>query len=121
MSYRLVYDGDCGICTSFKNAVALLDRSHRIRSVTIDSAEDSGALEDIPVSLRRASFHVITPGGNVISGANAIPYLAAVLPGGSVLRRAAEVPPVARYVRSLYGAFVSRHNSGSCNSENRVY
>jgi len=120
MSFSHLYDSDCGMCTTFKDAVAFLDRSHRIRSVTIDSAEDSGALEGIPRRLRRASFHLITPTGIVISGANAVPFLAGELPVGNVSRRVLEVPPMARFVRSLYGAFVSIHNSSSCNPENRV-
>lgn len=120
MSFSLVYDSDCGICASFKDAVAFLDRSHRIRSFSLDSADVSGALEGIPKTLRHASFHLITPTGTVISGANAIPYLAAELPVGNVSRRVLEVPPIARFVRSLYGAFVSVHDSSTCKPENRA-
>jgi predicted DCC family thiol-disulfide oxidoreductase YuxK len=120
MSFSLLYDSDCGICTSFKDAVAFLDRSHRIRFITLDSAVEAGALEGIPRRIRRASFHLITPTGTVISGANAVPFLAAELPVGNVSRRALEIPSIARFVRSLYGAFVSMHNSSSCNPENRV-
>jgi predicted DCC family thiol-disulfide oxidoreductase YuxK len=120
VNFSLVYHSDCGVCTSFKDAVAFLDRWHRIRSATVDGAEGSGALEGIPRGLRRASFHLITPTGNVISGANAIPFLSGELPVGSVSGRALEVPPIARFVRSLYGAFVSVHDSSSCNPENRV-
>ena len=118
MSFSLVYDGDCGICTSFKDAVAFLDHSRRIRSVTLEAAEDSGALENVPRRLRRASFHLITPTGIVVSGADAIPTLAAELPLGILSRRALGVPPIAKFVRTLYEAFVSIHDSSSCNPEN---
>ncbi len=120
MSLSLVYDGDCGTCNSFKDAVAFLDCFHHVRPFTLDAAEESGALDAVPTKLRRTSFHLIMPKGNLISGADAIPVLAGALPGGSFSRKALKIPPVAGFVRYLYAAFVRVHRAGSCDAESII-
>ena len=115
MRPTLVFDSDCGSCTSFKSAISFLDARRRIRYVGLDVADMEGLLDSIPPDLRRRSFHLICPGGNVKSGAAAFSDLARLLPAGrpsaALLERS---PPVSRGAAWLYSVLSRLHDTGAC-------
>jgi predicted DCC family thiol-disulfide oxidoreductase YuxK len=117
MGYVLAYDSDCGPCTRFKRGVEFLDARRRISYLGLEEADRSGFLASIPPARRHRSFHLISTGGSVWSGAEALPPLASILPGGAGLSFVLERNPLAFDCASfVYGVFSRLHESGSCNS-----
>jgi len=111
----LVYDADCGPCSRFKRAIDFFDARRRLDFASIDSAEVSGMLDQIPASYRRTSFHLVRTGARIESGAEAIPSLVAILPAGAVVSRAIRsIPCGARAVSFVYSTASRLHDSESC-------
>lgn len=111
----MVYDADCGPCRRFKRAVELLDRCHRFAFVSLRDADANGNLNAVPPRLRYRSFHLISPDGEVLSGANALPALASMLPSGRVVSKAIlSTPGGLKAAGFAYGVLSRLHDSGSC-------
>jgi predicted DCC family thiol-disulfide oxidoreductase YuxK len=104
--HALLYDGDCGFCRLAAKIAMRLDDDHRLRPVAIQSEEGQRLLTEVPEGLRLESFHVVTPGGHVVSGPDAAPLLTRLLRGGHGPSRAMRRFP--RQTAATYG-FVSRH------------
>ena len=104
--HALLYDGECGFCRLSAKLATRLDDDDRLRTVAIQSEEGQRLLTEVPEELRLEAFHVVTPGGNVVSGADAAPLLARLLRGGHVPARAMRRFPA--QTAAVYG-FVSRH------------
>jgi len=104
--HALLYDGDCGFCRLAAKVAMRLDDEHRLRPVAIQSEEGQRLLTELPAELRLDSFHVVTPGGHVLSGPDAAPVLTRLLRGGHVPSRA-----MRRFPDRTAGAyrFISRH------------
>jgi predicted DCC family thiol-disulfide oxidoreductase YuxK len=82
---KVFYDGECGFC---KVCVALLlrwDRSRRLYPIAIQGPEGQRLLAPIPAPERLDSAHVMTAGGEILSGAEGAPALLRQLPGGRPL------------------------------------
>jgi predicted DCC family thiol-disulfide oxidoreductase YuxK len=113
--YVLVYDKDCGNCARFKHIVDALDAYGRLDYLSLVEADESGLLGPVPRSRRHRSFHLIYPGGMVISGSAAIPELISLLPSGRaasfMIRRA---PGGRKIVNLIYSMFSRLHDAGSC-------
>jgi predicted DCC family thiol-disulfide oxidoreductase YuxK len=113
--YILAYDKDCGNCTRFKRIVDILDGYKRLDFLSLTEADESGLLDPVPRSRRHRSFHLIYPGGSVISGSLAVPELISLLPSGRaasfLIRRA---PGGRRVVNLIYSLFSRLHDTGSC-------
>jgi predicted DCC family thiol-disulfide oxidoreductase YuxK len=111
----LVYDKDCGNCSRFKRIVDTLDAYGRLDYLSLVEADESGLLDPVPRSRRHRSFHLIYPGGRVISGSAAIPELISLLPSGRaasfLIRRA---PGGSKIVNLIYSMFSRLHDSGYC-------
>ena len=115
LSFTLVFDSGCGPCTRFRNAVKFLDTRRRMEYLGLDEADREGILDAVDPGRRHRSFHLVSPGGRVWSGSDALPQLAALLPGGFLPSRAlAACPPVHRSAAFVYGVFSSLHDSASC-------
>ncbi len=71
----LVYDKDCGNCSRLKRIVNSLDAHRRLDCLSLVEADESGLLDSVPRSRRHRSFHLIYPGGRVISGSAAVAEL----------------------------------------------
>jgi predicted DCC family thiol-disulfide oxidoreductase YuxK len=113
--YVIAYDADCGPCTRFKNAVDILDRYNRLDFLSLSKADELGLLDKIPQSLKYASFHLISPSGDVISGADALPHLIGLFPLGRPISKGITLLPGAkRMTRFVYSAFSRLRESGSC-------
>jgi predicted DCC family thiol-disulfide oxidoreductase YuxK len=111
----VLYDRDCGFCRWSMGRLLAWDRAARLRPVAIQSAEGQRLLSDLAPEQRLASAHAVDAAGRRTSGGDALPAVAAVLPGGAPLaalgRRA---PGLARLGyraaagrRSLFGGLIS--------------
>jgi len=113
--FTLVYDSDCGPCMSFSNVVGFIDAKHAIGRVGLAEADASGLLDALPPQVRHTSFHLVSPDGEVWSGANAFPTLLGLLPGGwpasEVLSRNAAAFRLSAFV---YSVLARLHDKGSC-------
>lgn len=106
--HTLFYDGECGFCAWMVDRILSWDRDGRLRAVALDDPEADEALASVPVDERMESFHLVTPGGDVLSGGKALPVLLDLLPAGAPLARVA-----ARFPGLTDGAYrwVAEHRS----------
>jgi predicted DCC family thiol-disulfide oxidoreductase YuxK len=104
--FALLYDGDCGFCRLSAKLAMRQDDEQRLRAVAIQSEEGQRLLTEVPSERRLDSFHLVTPGGTVLSGPEAAAPLARLLRGGHVPSRAMRRFP--DQTASAYG-FISRH------------
>lgn len=104
--HALLYDGECGFCRLATKAALRLDDDQRLRAVAIQSEEGQRLLTEVPAALRLDAFHLVTPGGSVISGPEAAAPLARLLRGGHIPSRAMRRFPA--QTNATY-ALISRH------------
>lgn len=83
-SWTVLYDADCGFCRWSLGVVLRADRRRRLRPVPLQSPEATVLLADLSPEERMASWHLISPAGGRRSAGDAIPALAALLPGGRI-------------------------------------
>ena len=115
----LVYDQDCGSCSRFKRIVNFLDRNRALDYLSLGEADEQGLLDPVPKSNRHRSFHLVYPGGRVISGSAAVPELISLLPSGRVASfLIVSAPGGKRIVNLVYSTFSRLHDSGSCTYPN---
>ena len=113
--YLLAFDADCGPCRRFRNAVGFLDTFGRLDFMSLERAEDSGLLDAIPFAKRHSSFHLVSPDGTALSGANALPKLISLLPSGTLLSRLLrEAPGGLKTAAFVYSVASRLHNTGTC-------
>lgn len=113
----LAYDSDCGPCRSFRIAVGALDVRRRMRFMDLREADEAGLLYGVPSKARYASFHLIDEHGRARSGADAIPELASLLPGGRATSLALGSNPILlRASRMAYDVLSRLHGAGACPS-----
>jgi len=118
--YLMAYDADCGSCTKFKSLVAFLDSYRRIEPISLTKADKLGLLENIPQALRYNSFHLISPSGNIESGAEAFPTLIGLLPSGGPISKLIMLAPGGRgIVRFAYSVFSRLHDTMACTMKNQ--
>jgi predicted DCC family thiol-disulfide oxidoreductase YuxK len=79
----ILYDADCGFCRWSVVRLLAWDRADALRPVAIQSDEGQALLADVPEDERLRSAHAVGPDGRVHSGGDAVPVVAAVLPGGA--------------------------------------
>jgi predicted DCC family thiol-disulfide oxidoreductase YuxK len=80
----VLYDRDCTFCRWSLDKVLAWDRG-RLRPVEIQSEEGQRLLAPIPEHTRLESWHLVTPGGELLSAGAAAAPLAGMLPGGRPL------------------------------------
>jgi len=115
MSNLLLYDANCGPCTSFKKALDFLDANEKISFISIDEAEEFGLLNSIPDAQRHRSFHLILADGSLESGAKALPSLIRVLPFGRfVMKMVGAAPKGLSTLAFVYSTASRVHETGSC-------
>jgi len=85
----ILYDAECGFCRWALNKVLAWDRPGRLRPVAIQSEEGQDLLAGIEPGRRLDSWHLVSPGGEVRSGGDALEPLGRLLPGGGALSLAA--------------------------------
>lgn len=94
--YFLLYDGECRLCVGFANEVRRRDRRGRMELVPFEDPRIPSIVPGMSGETLRNSFHLVSPDGRVVSGANAMPDLLSLLPGwkpaGWLLRRLPGAP-----------------------------
>jgi len=111
----VIYDADCGQCSSFKRAIDFLDVHGRIDFKSLIDADKGGFLDKIPPPLKHKSFHLILPEGETLSGAKAVPRLMTALPAGRVTSWfVTSTCGGTATVSFIYSLFSRLHGSGSC-------
>jgi len=111
----LVYDADCGPCRFFRDADGVLDVRHRMTFLPLDRADETGLLDEMPVELRFKSFHLLLPSREALSGAEALPELIRLFPGGTVASKLMTGAPGGRWaLTSVYSVLSRLHEVGSC-------
>jgi predicted DCC family thiol-disulfide oxidoreductase YuxK len=108
----VLYDRDCGICTAIARNLERWDRHNRLGLLPLQDAPASdrpriaAAARDLPLT---AALHVVDEASGAIhAGGDAALAILAVLPGGSVVRPLAALPPF-RFVVGLGYAIVARN------------
>jgi predicted DCC family thiol-disulfide oxidoreductase YuxK len=86
--HALLYDDDCGFCKFCVRTMLRLDEGERLKPVAIQSDEGKRLLTEVPEDKHLDSFHLVTPGGKVLSAGEAAAPLATLLRGGSIPARA---------------------------------
>ena len=80
-TYVLLFDRDCGICSTFSRWIHTVDIRRMIRFQTIQSSR--GLLPGIPDERILDAFHIVAPDGQVTSGGDAVPTLIGAFPMGA--------------------------------------
>jgi predicted DCC family thiol-disulfide oxidoreductase YuxK len=106
LDHALLFDDDCGFCRLAAKLAMRLDDDDRLRAVAIQSEEGQRLLTEVPEERRLDTMHLLTPGGHVLSGADAAAPLSRLLRGGHVPSRAMRRFP--DQTALLYG-FLARH------------
>src|SRR5256886_16436516 len=83
--YILLFDRDCGICSALSRWIGAADFKHRIRLRTIQSPRD--LQHAIPDNRIFNAIHIVTPGGQLATGDDAVPTLIEALPMGAGVGR----------------------------------
>jgi predicted DCC family thiol-disulfide oxidoreductase YuxK len=87
----VLYDDDCGFCRWTLALLLTWDRRGRLRVVALQEPEAEALLAGMDLEERMASAHVVLEDGTVRSGGAAAGPVAALLPGGAPLARAARL------------------------------
>jgi predicted DCC family thiol-disulfide oxidoreductase YuxK len=100
--------------------VDLLDAYHQINFISLYEADKIGLLNKIPHTIRFTSFHLICPDGKILSGADGLTRLVAILPLGTPVSKLISKTPGGKYItRFLYNTFSKLHISPACGTKQR--
>jgi predicted DCC family thiol-disulfide oxidoreductase YuxK len=104
----ILYDADCGFCRWSLAQVLRLDRRRRLRPVALQAPEAAALLEGKSHEERMASWHLVLPDGQVLSGGDAFAPLLRLVPAGAPLARMLEAFPA--LARAGYRAVAGRRS-----------
>ncbi|MGH2956353.1 MAG: thiol-disulfide oxidoreductase DCC family protein [Solirubrobacterales bacterium] len=102
----VLYSHTCGFCRWSMAKLLAWDRPGRLRPVALQDPEAERLLPGMNEEERMASWHLITPEGELLSGGEAVPALLRQLPAGRPLAGLAARAP--RLVDRAY-RFVADH------------
>ena len=105
----ILYDRDCGLCRWSLAKVLAWDRRRELRPVALQDPEADALLDGMDEERRMASWHLVTPDGQVHSAGAALAPLLRLLPGGTPLAAAAARFP--RAADRLYFAVANRRSA----------
>ncbi len=106
--WTLVYDGQCGFCRHWVDALRRWDRAGRVRAVPLQDAAAWGDLPGLTLRGLEQSVHLVSPDGQVFAGAEAAPPLFSLLPGGWLLAWPLRLPLAGRLAAAGY-RWIARH------------
>lgn len=78
----VLYDDDCGFCKRLLSKFLAWDRRGVLRPVALQDPEADRLLGEMDDERKMASWHLVTPDGEVRSGGAAVAPLLRLLPGG---------------------------------------
>jgi len=114
--WHLIFDGQCAFC---QRCVALLrrwDRGGRLRCVPLQDKAALAALPPIPGAALEQAMHLVTADGAVYAGAEAVPPLLRVLPGGPPLALLFGIPGVPGLANRIYRWVARNRHQLGCGS-----
>lgn len=82
--WTVLYDGDCGLCKWLLAGLLRLDRDRRLAPMALQRPEAEVLLADLSHDERMASWHLISPSGERLSGGAALPEVLRVLDAPSL-------------------------------------
>ena len=78
----VLYDADCGVCLWTMAKVLAWDRRRRLRPLALQAPEADDLLGAMDDDRKMASWHLVSPRGDVDSAGRALIALLRLLPGG---------------------------------------
>jgi predicted DCC family thiol-disulfide oxidoreductase YuxK len=82
-TWIVLYDGACGFCKWILGGLLRLDPDRRLRPLALQRPEAGALLSELDPDLRMASFHLVSPDGELSSAGKALPALLGLIRGGS--------------------------------------
>ena len=79
----VLYDDDCGFCKRLRSKFLAWDRRGLLRPIALQDPEADRLLGEMDDERKMASWHLVTPDGEVRSGGAAVAPLLRLLPGGA--------------------------------------
>ncbi|MBA2565664.1 MAG: DUF393 domain-containing protein [Gemmatimonadetes bacterium] len=109
----LLFDGQCRLCSRIVSFLGWWDAERRIAFLPYQSPLVARVLPDVaPRDLAEAML-LVAPDGERHRGADALPQMLALLPGGTPLRLLLALPGVPSAARHVYGWIAAhRHDIG---------
>lgn len=100
--WRLVYDGDCGLCSRAVDVLRRWDRAGRLEFVPFQTLASRPDLASVAPEAARTAVQLVSPTGEVRTGADAAAPLLRLLPGTAPLRALLSLPGANRAARRVY-------------------
>jgi predicted DCC family thiol-disulfide oxidoreductase YuxK len=82
--WAVLYDADCGFCTWLLSVLLRWDQPGRLHPIALQRSEADDLLRKLTPAERMASWHLISPTGQLRSGGAAMSPLLRALPAGSL-------------------------------------
>jgi predicted DCC family thiol-disulfide oxidoreductase YuxK len=98
----LIFDGDCGFCSSWVRRAKRLDVRDAVRTVALQDPAATQLSGQSVARLRQAA-HFVRTDGVVFAGAAAAREFARYLRGGSLVRAVAAIPGAMPIAERVYG------------------
>lgn len=83
-AWTVLYDANCGFCKWLLSGLLAWDRAGALSPVALQRAEAEALLSDLRPEQRMASWHLISPAGERMSGGAAVAPLLRLLPAGQI-------------------------------------
>lgn len=110
----LFYDGECQLCLRAVRLIRAWDRRQRIASLPYQSKLAARLLPDLRRSDLARAMLLLDPGGRRHRGADAVPHILSLLPGGLLLRLLFKLPGIPALARKLYRLLAANRRSLGC-------
>lgn len=98
----LFYDGECRLCRRAIGILRRWDRAGRIACLAYQHPLVPRLMPDLSRAELQRAMILVGPRGRRYAGAESLPRIMSLLPGGFPLRLLFEVPGVPGFVRRLY-------------------
>ena len=106
--YVAIYDEQCEVCQAFVSWLKLLDRKQQVLALPITLEVLASAHPDLELDACLRELHVITPGGEIRRGWDAVSALARLFPSTWLMGALGAIPPF-RWVGHIGYRFVARN------------
>jgi predicted DCC family thiol-disulfide oxidoreductase YuxK len=111
--WTVLYDGDCNFCRRTVRRLQRLDRDDRLALVPYQDREVAESFDWLASDALAEALHVVSPAGEVWTGARAVERLAPLLRGGRVPALIFRLPLVRAIADRVYRWIArNRHHLG---------